>query len=57
MTDLVQRAQTYATSAHARIDQRRKYTGQPYDAHLSAVADIVRTVTDDAAAIALRCAS
>ncbi|MGB5590472.1 MAG: HD domain-containing protein [Gammaproteobacteria bacterium] len=47
MDDLVSRAQRYATQAHRRIDQRRKYSGQPYDTHLKAVADIVRSVTDD----------
>ena len=45
--DLVQHAERYATSAHRRIDQRRKYTDQPYDAHLRAVVEIVETVTGD----------
>ncbi len=47
MQDIVKRAQAFATQAHRRIDQRRKYTNQPYDAHLKAVVDIVATVTDD----------
>jgi hypothetical protein len=47
MSDLVQRAMRYATEAHGRIDQRRKYTRQPYDVHLRAVAELVGTVTDD----------
>lgn len=52
MDDLVTRAEQYAVSAHARIDQRRKYTNQAYDAHLKAVADIVRTATDDSQVLA-----
>jgi len=52
MEDLVARAQDFAVNAHRRIDQRRKYSGQPYDAHLKAVADIVRSVTDDQEMIA-----
>lgn len=46
MQDLVSRARHFATQAHRRIDQRRKYTSQPYDAHLKAVADIVASVTE-----------
>lgn len=46
MHELVRKAQHFATQAHARIDQRRKYTGQPYDVHLSSVAKIVESVTD-----------
>ncbi|NTU60096.1 MAG: HD domain-containing protein [Deltaproteobacteria bacterium] len=45
--DLVARARQYAVHAHARIEQRRKYTLQPYDVHLKGVADILATVTDD----------
>ncbi|MDH3916043.1 MAG: HD domain-containing protein [Chromatiales bacterium] len=52
MDNLVKRAQKFAIHAHRRIDQRRKYSGQPYDAHLKAVAEIVRTVSDDDQAIA-----
>ena len=52
MQDLVKRARQFATQAHRRIDQRRKYTNQPYDAHLKAVADIVATVSDDPETIA-----
>jgi len=33
MIDLVPRAQRYATGAHRRIDQRRKYSSQPYRGH------------------------
>ena len=52
MNEIVQDAQHFATQAHKRIDQRRKYTNQPYEAHLKAVADIVKSVTDDPEMIA-----
>lgn len=45
--DLVRKARDYATQAHQRIDHRRKYTQQPYDMHLRAVAELVATVSDD----------
>ena len=47
MKDLVTRAVEYATQAHARIDQRRKYSNQPYDVHLKSVANLIREVVDD----------
>ena len=52
MSDLVERASDYATRAHQRIDQRRKYSKQPYHVHLEAVAKIVASVTDDPEMIA-----
>ncbi|HFD78808.1 MAG TPA: bifunctional (p)ppGpp synthetase/guanosine-3',5'-bis(diphosphate) 3'-pyrophosphohydrolase [Gammaproteobacteria bacterium] len=52
MSDLVERAREYATSAHRRIDQRRKYSNQPYDVHLDAVARLVASVSDDEEMIA-----
>ena len=52
MSDLISRAKTYATLAHKRIDQRRKYSNQPYHVHLEAVASIVATVSDDEEMIA-----
>jgi hypothetical protein len=52
MSDLVQRARDFATQAHQRIDQRRKHSGQPYDVHLKAVADLVASTGDDAEAVA-----
>lgn len=52
MPDLIERAKAFATGAHQRIDQRRKYSGLSYDVHLAAVADIVASVTDDAETIA-----
>jgi (p)ppGpp synthase/HD superfamily hydrolase len=42
MLGLEQRARAFATWAHR--DQKRKYTGDPYIVHPSAVADIVRSV-------------
>lgn len=45
--DLPARAREFATRAHARIDHRRKYTGQPYQDHLKAVAELVAEVSDD----------
>ncbi len=50
--DLVRRARDFAISAHRRIDQRRKYTSQPYEAHLRAVAKLVQDVTDDPETVA-----
>ena len=52
MSDLVDRARKYATEAHQRINQRRKYNNAPYDVHLSAVAKLVASVTDDEEMIA-----
>ncbi|MBS3951791.1 MAG: bifunctional (p)ppGpp synthetase/guanosine-3',5'-bis(diphosphate) 3'-pyrophosphohydrolase [Methylomicrobium sp.] len=39
-----QTAIDFATSYHASIDHRRKYTGEPYIAHLVAVAELLRSV-------------
>jgi len=50
--DIIARAAVFATQAHKRIDHRRKYSSQPYDVHLRAVADMVASVTDDAEMIA-----
>ncbi len=52
MSDLVGRARDFATTAHRRIDQRRKYSNQPYDTHLRSVAEIVAEVTNDEETIA-----
>jgi hypothetical protein len=49
---LVDRARVYATEAHQRINHRRKYNNEPYDVHLSAVARLVASVTDDAEMVA-----
>lgn len=52
MSDLVGRARDYATKAHQRIDHRRKYSHQPYQVHLQAVAELVTGVSDDPEVIA-----
>ncbi len=50
--DLIERARRYASAAHRKVGQLRKYSGQPYEEHLRRVADIVAGVTDDAEMIA-----
>lgn len=50
--DLVQRAEEFASNAHASIDQRRKYTGVPYIMHPKAVADMVAATGASAEVIA-----
>lgn len=52
MHELIERARKYAIEAHRRIDHVRRYSGQPYDVHLAAVAHLVGEVTDDAEMIA-----
>ncbi len=52
MDNLINKARDYAIHAHARINQLRKYTRQPYDIHLGAVAELVASVTNDQAMIA-----
>jgi len=47
LEDLIEKARNYAVTAHARINQLRKYTLQPYDVHLKAVAELVASVCDD----------
>jgi len=42
--DLIEWARLFATEAHGKIDQRRKYTGEPYITHPEAVAAIVASV-------------
>lgn len=49
MSDVVAKAAEYARVAHEEIDQRRKYTNEPYIVHPQAV---VASVTDDPATIA-----
>jgi hypothetical protein len=43
--ELVERARRYAIAMHRRIDHRRRYTNQPYEVHLKAVAQLVAGVT------------
>ena len=52
MSDVIAKAAAYARVAHESIDQRRKYTNEPYIVHPEAVAAIVAAVTDDPATIA-----
>jgi len=52
MSDLVDRARRFAVDAHRNVGQLRKYTGQPYDEHLRAVAEMVGLVTNDDEVIA-----
>lgn len=42
--DLVSRALTFATAAHAAVGQKRKYSGEDYILHPIAVAEIVKSV-------------
>lgn len=42
--DKVEKARIFATAAHAAVDQRRKYTGEPYIVHPAEVASIVKSV-------------
>ena len=50
--DIIEQAKEFGINAHSRINHRRKYTKQPYSVHLSAVAHLVASVTDDTATIA-----
>lgn len=52
MDNLEKRALAFASKAHGSIDQRRKYTGEPYIVHPRAVAEIVRSVPHTAEMIA-----
>lgn len=49
---LEQHALRFATAAHGSIDQRRKYTGEPYIVHPVAVAELVRSVPHNETMIA-----
>ncbi len=46
METLVEKARRFAVSAHAGIKQLRKYTLQPYEVHLKAVAHLVASTED-----------
>ena len=52
MSDLVTRAADFAKAAHESINQRRKYSDQPYIVHPAAVAEIVKSVTNDPVVLA-----
>ncbi|WP_375139775.1 HD domain-containing protein [[Pantoea] beijingensis] len=47
MQPLEDQARRYATKAHSAVNQRRKYTDEPYIVHPAAVAELVRSVTDN----------
>lgn len=49
---LEEQARRFATEAHAGAGQRRKYTDEPYIVHPAAVAELVRSVTQDEALLA-----
>jgi len=38
---MIRNAEVFATAAHCAIDQRRKYTGEPYIVHPAAVAELI----------------
>ena len=42
--NVVHKAQVYAMAAHAAVQQKRKYTGEPYIVHPAEVASIVASV-------------
>lgn len=44
MPELIERAAAFAKNAHDAVGHRRKYTGEPYWAHLEAVASSVAAV-------------
>ncbi len=48
---MINKAKQFARAAHESIDQRRKYTFEPYIVHPAAVAQMVARVTDDEAMI------
>ncbi|AGC36149.1 metal-dependent phosphohydrolase [Rhizobium phage RHEph10] len=43
---MIARAQAFATAAHHAIDQRRKFTNEPYIVHPGAVAAIIQALPD-----------
>lgn len=49
---LVRRAREFALHAHTNLNQRRKYTGEPYILHPMRVAGLVGQYTDDAEMLA-----
>ena len=45
--NIVKKAKEFATKAHGNINQRRKYTNEPYIVHPASVAKLVSDITDD----------
>jgi len=52
MSELIKKAEAFATQEHQRINHVRKYSNKPYQTHLASVAKLVASVTDDEAMIA-----
>jgi (p)ppGpp synthase/HD superfamily hydrolase len=52
MNKLIREARKFATFHHADVNQRRKYTNEPYIVHPAAVAKLVSTVPHSPAMIA-----
>lgn len=52
MSELVKKAKDFATTEHRRINHVRKYSNEPYQIHLEAVAKLVASVSDDEEIIA-----
>lgn len=52
MKTVLNLAYDFAKEAHASINQRRKYTNEPYIVHPERVVAILKTVTDDVAILA-----
>jgi len=52
MMNIVEKAQIFATAAHAAVGQKRKYTGDDYIVHPAAVVEIVWSVPHDDAMLA-----
>jgi len=50
---LVQAAAEFARAAHAGVNQKHRYTGEPYAVHLETVAGLVAEVTDDPEVVAV----
>lgn len=43
----IEKAKLFATNAHSSINQKRKYTGENYIVHPIAVAELVKSISDD----------
>ncbi|HGN3118587.1 TPA: HD domain-containing protein [Pseudomonas aeruginosa] len=50
--NLVARARSFAIGAHAAIDQRMPFTGEPYEVHLESVVALLSQFTSDPEALA-----
>jgi (p)ppGpp synthase/HD superfamily hydrolase len=53
--NLYEKAKLFAIEAHSSIGQTRKYTGEPYHIHVLAVAELVKTRTQDHEVLAAAC--